>query len=89
MRVLLASRGSVIPLFHSQILAGGPLTVTTEEMTRFLLSLDNAVDLIFMALREARSGETYVPRVRSARVIDIARALVGERMNWLIPAPEK
>jgi UDP-glucose 4-epimerase len=76
---VLASRGSVIPLFHSQILAGGPVTVTTEEMTRFLVSLDDAVDLIFDALRNAEAGETYVPRVPSARVLDVARALIGDR----------
>jgi UDP-glucose 4-epimerase len=76
---VLASRGSVIPLFRSQILAGGPVTVTTEEMTRFLLSLDDAVDLIFAALCDARPGETYIPRVPSARVIDVARVLVGDR----------
>jgi len=76
---VLASRGSVIPLFHEQIRAGGPLTVTTKEMTRFLLSMEEAVDTIFAALREAKPGETYVPRLRSARMIDLARALVGDR----------
>jgi UDP-glucose 4-epimerase len=76
---VLASRGSVIPLFHSQIRANGPVTITTPEMTRFLLSLDDAVDVIFAAVREAHPGETYIPRVPSARVIDIAKALVGER----------
>jgi FlaA1/EpsC-like NDP-sugar epimerase len=76
---VLASRGSVIPLFHDQIASGGPVTITTPEMTRFLLSLDEAVDTIFAAVREARRGETYTPRVPSARVVDIARALVGER----------
>ena len=76
---VLASRGSVIPLFHEQIRRGGPVTVTVPEMTRFLLSLDQAVDTVFAALRSARPGETWVPASPSARVIDIARALVGER----------
>ena len=58
---VLASRGSVIPLFHDQIRNGGPVTVTVPEMTRFLLSLNQAVDTVFTALREARRGETYVP----------------------------
>jgi UDP-glucose 4-epimerase len=75
---VLASRGSVIPLFLSQIQAGGPVTITAPDMTRFLLSLDEAVDLIFAAVGEARNGETYVPRVRSARVDDIAKVLVAE-----------
>jgi FlaA1/EpsC-like NDP-sugar epimerase len=76
---VLASRGSVIPLFHTQIRAGGPVTVTTPAMTRFLLSLDAAVDTLFGALRDAKPGETYVPDVPSARVVDIAAALIGER----------
>lgn len=76
---VLASRGSVIPLFHEQIRSGGPVTITTEDMTRFLLSLDQAVDTIFAAVRDAKRGETYIPRVPSARVTDIARALIGER----------
>jgi UDP-glucose 4-epimerase len=76
---VLASRGSVIPLFHEQIRRGGPVTITTTDMTRFLLSLEQAVDTIFAAVREARRGETYIPRVPSARVTDIAAALIGER----------
>ena len=75
---VLASRGSVIPLFHEQIRNGGPVTITTPEMTRFLLSLNQAVDTIFAAYKEASRGETYIPRVPSARVIDIASALIGE-----------
>jgi len=76
---VLASRGSVIPLFHEQIRRGGPLTITTAEMTRFLLSLEQAVDTIFAALAGANPGETYIPRVPSARVVDIAEALIGSR----------
>jgi FlaA1/EpsC-like NDP-sugar epimerase len=76
---VLASRGSVIPLFHDQIENGGPVTITTSDMTRFLLSLDQAVDTIFAAYKEAGRGETYIPRVPSARVVDIAAALIGDR----------
>jgi UDP-glucose 4-epimerase len=76
---VLASRGSVIPLFLDQIRNGGPVTVTVPGMTRFLLSLDQAVDTVFVALREAHAGETYVPRAPSATVDNIARALIGER----------
>jgi UDP-glucose 4-epimerase len=76
---VLASRGSVIPLFHDQIRNGGPVTVTVPEMTRFLLSLDQAVDTVFRALREARRGETYVPNAPSATMINVARALIGKR----------
>ena len=76
---VLASRGSVIPLFHDQILNGGPVTITTPEMTRFLLSLGEAVDTIFAAVRYASRGETYIPRVPSAKVTDIAAILIGDR----------
>ncbi|MFL6334921.1 MAG: polysaccharide biosynthesis protein [Pyrinomonadaceae bacterium] len=76
---VLASRGSVIPLFHEQIKRGGPVTITTTDMTRFLLSLEQAVDTVFAAVRGGVRGETYIPRVPSARVTDIAAALIGER----------
>ena len=76
---VLASRGSVIPLFHKQIASGGPVTVTTSDMTRFLLSLNQAVDVIFAALKGANPGETYIPRVPSARMTDLAKALIGDR----------
>ena len=76
---VLASRGSVIPLFHEQIRSGGPVTVTTQEMTRFLLSIDQAVDAVFDVVRGAARGETYIPRMPSARIVDIAAVLIGER----------
>lgn len=75
---VLASRGSVIPLFLSQIKAGGPVTLTTPEMTRFLLSLDDAVDVVFAAVRGANGGETYVPRVPSALMRDLASVMIGD-----------
>lgn len=76
---VLASRGSVVPLFHEQIRGGGPVTITLKEMTRFLLSLDQAVNTIFAAATEGKRGETYVPRVPSARVLDIAKVMIGAR----------
>jgi len=76
---VLASRGSVIPLFHHQIMNGGPVTVTHPDMTRFLLSLNQAVDTIFKAIEEAKPGETYVPMVASARIETIARVLIEDR----------
>jgi FlaA1/EpsC-like NDP-sugar epimerase len=76
---VLASRGSVIPLFHEQIKSGGPVTITTEDMTRFLLPLSMAVDTIFAAIEHAAPGETYIPKVPSARIVDVAKALIGDR----------
>ena len=76
---VLASRGSVVPLFHDQIKHGGPVTLTVPEMTRFLLSLDQAVDTVIAALREAKPGETYVPNAPAATMLNVAKALIGER----------
>ena len=76
---VISSRGSVIPLFLEQIGHGGPVTLTDAGMTRFLISLDQAVDTIFTALRDGRTGETYVPTCAAASVPDIAKALIGDR----------
>jgi FlaA1/EpsC-like NDP-sugar epimerase len=76
---VLASRGSVIPLFHEQIRNGGPVTITIPEMTRFLLSLDKAVDTIFAALRHGDPGDTYVPQAPSSTVMNVAQALIDNR----------
>ena len=76
---VLASRGSVIPLFHEQIRSGGPVTITVPDMTRFLLSLNDAVDTVFAALCCAKRGETYIPHAATARMVDIATALVDGR----------
>jgi UDP-glucose 4-epimerase len=76
---VLASRGSVIPLFHEQIRSGGPVTITTPDMTRFLLTLNHAVDTIFSAVAGAQPGETYVPRAPSSRIVDVATVLIGDR----------
>jgi FlaA1/EpsC-like NDP-sugar epimerase len=76
---VIASRGSVVPLFLDQIAHGGPVTITLKEMTRFLLSLDQAVDVVFAAVREALPGETYIPRVPAARMVDLAEVLINGR----------
>jgi UDP-glucose 4-epimerase len=76
---VVASRGSVVPLFVDQIARGGPVTITTTDMTRFLLKLDRAVDTVFAAIREAQPGETYVPRVPAARIVDVAEVLIDGR----------
>lgn len=76
---VLASRGSVIPLFHEQIKNGGPVTITDPRMTRFLLSLNQAVDTVFAALQHGKAGEIYIPRAPASYMTDVARALIGER----------
>ena len=76
---VLASRGSVIPLFHDQIRRGGPVTITTTDMTRFLMSLGQAVDTIFEALKHANRGEVYIPQVPAAKVTDVVEVLIDKR----------
>lgn len=76
---VLASRGSVIPLFHDQIKNGGPVTITTADMTRFLLPLQRAVDTIIAAIETGRPGDTYVPLVPAARILDLAKVLIEDR----------
>ena len=76
---VISSRGSVVPLFLEQINRGGPVTVTLERMTRFLLSLDHAVDTIFAAATTGAAGDTYIPKLPSAYVMDIAKALIDDR----------
>ncbi len=76
---VIASRGSIIPLFVEQIQKNQALTVTLPEMTRFLLSLDKAVDTVFAAIRDGNRGETYVPKVLAAKITDVAKALMGDK----------
>jgi len=76
---VIASRGSVVPLFLDQIANKGPVTVTLPEMTRFLMSLEQAVDTVFEAVNSARPGETYVPKLPAGRVVDLARTLIDGR----------
>lgn len=76
---VIASRGSIIPLFVEQIQKNQSITVTLPEMTRFLLSLDRAVDTVFAAIRTGFRGETYVPKVLAAKITDVAKALMGEK----------
>jgi UDP-glucose 4-epimerase len=76
---VIASRGSIIPLVIEQIEKDQPVTVTLPEMTRFLLSLDKAVDTVFASIIAGRRGETFVPKVPSANISDVARALIGDK----------
>jgi len=72
---VMASRGSVIPLFISQIKAGKPITVTDPEMTRFMMSLPEAVELVLTAFKEGRQGETFVQKAPAATISTLAEAL--------------
>jgi UDP-glucose 4-epimerase len=72
---VMASRGSVIPLFIDQLLAGKPITVTDPSMTRFLMSLDESVDLVLYAFEHARPGDIFVQKAPACTVGDLAQAL--------------
>ena len=73
---VMASRGSVIPLFIKQIQEGKPLTVTDPEMTRFLMSLDSAVDLVLYAFENAKPGEIFVKKAPGATIGNLAKAVL-------------
>ncbi len=76
---VIASRGSIVPLFVEQIKKGQVVTVTLPEMTRFLLSLDRAVDTVFEAISSKQRGATFIPKVPAARIVDVAKALMGDQ----------
>lgn len=72
---VMASRGSVIPLFLKQIKAGQPLTITDPNMTRFLMSLEDAVDLVLFAFKHANPGDLFVNKAPAGTIGDLATAL--------------
>ena len=72
---VMASRGSVIPLFVSQLKEGRPLTVTDPNMTRFLMSLEDSVDLVLYAYEHGEQGDIFVQKAPASTVADLAQAL--------------
>ena len=73
---VMASRGSVIPLFLNQILAGEPLTLTDRHMTRFMMTIEGAVDLVLYAFAHGRPGDIFVQKAPSATIGTLAEALL-------------
>ncbi len=73
---VMASRGSVIPLFIDQIRSGRPLTITDPEMTRFMMTLDDAVDLVLYAFEHGKPGEIFVQKAHAATIEVLAQALL-------------
>jgi len=76
---VMASRGSVIPLFKEQVKVGKEVTLTTKDMTRFMMNLDQAVDTVFATYMHAHRGEIYIPKVKSARIEDVALSMIGKK----------
>lgn len=72
---VMCSRGSIIPLFIDQIKAGIPMTVTVPEMTRYMMSLPQAVDLVLFAFNNAQPGDLFVQKAPAAKIIDLAQAV--------------
>ena len=74
---VMASRGSVIPLFVEQIRAGKPVTITDPSMTRFMMTLDDAVDLVLYAFEHGKPGDIFVQKAPAATIETLAKALTG------------
>lgn len=72
---VMASRGSVIPLFSDQIHAGKPITITDPDMTRFMMTLDDAVDLVLYAFQNGKPGEIFVQKAPAATIETLGKAL--------------
>jgi len=75
---VLGSRGSVIPIFKRQIKAGGPVTLTDRRMTRFIMSLPEAVELVLQSVHLAFGGEVFVTKMPVVRIEDLAQAMIQE-----------
>lgn len=75
---VLGSNGSVIPIFRRQILAGGPVTLTDPDMTRFVMSIDEAVSLVIRSCMFARGGEVFITKMPVIRIEDLARVMIDE-----------
>jgi FlaA1/EpsC-like NDP-sugar epimerase len=75
---VMGSSGSVIPLFIEQIKSGGPITITDKDMTRFFLTLEEAIELIFKASIDSIGGETFVMNMPSCYITDLAEVLMEE-----------
>lgn len=91
---VIGSNGSVVPIFKRQLAANTPLTITDKEMTRFVITMDEAVDLICSAIKLAKGGETFVWRMRTLRVMDLAKAMTnkysqGKRVGIVFIGKEK
>jgi FlaA1/EpsC-like NDP-sugar epimerase len=75
---VLGSNGSVLPVFREQIRKGGPVTLTDRLMTRFIMDLDKAVDLVLEAAMLARGGEVFITKMKTVRIIDLAQVMIDE-----------
>lgn len=75
---VMGSRGSVIPLFRKQIKAGGPVTITDPTMTRFMMSMSQAVELVFKSAEVSQGGEVFIFKMPTINILDLAEVLIAE-----------
>lgn len=75
---VLGSRGSVIPLFKKQIANGGPVTITNNKMTRFIMPMRDAINLLFKATKLAQGGEIFVFKMKALKITDLAEVMIEE-----------
>lgn len=78
---VIGSSGSIVPIFKKQIAAGIPLTITDKEMTRFVITMDEAISLIYSAIKLGKGGETFVWKMRTLKVMDLANAMIKKYGN--------
>jgi len=85
---VLGSRGSVIPIFREQIRRGGPITITDKDMTRFIMSIKGAVQLVIDSARLARGGEVFVTKMPTILIQDLAEVMIRELASVHAHKPE-
>ena len=73
---VLGSRGSVVPVLYNQIMKGEKITITDPNMTRFNITMNQAIDLVFRASKEGKGGEIFVPKLKAYRVEDMKNAII-------------
>jgi len=84
---VLRSRGSAVPFFRRQLMHGRKITITDDQMTRFFLTLNDAIDLVFHAVRSGEGGDIFVRKAPSARILDLARCIaegMGKKFEYHI-----
>ena len=85
---VLGSNGSVIPIFHNQIAKGGPVTLTERNMTRFVMSIEDSVQLVIDSAQLAQGGEVFITKMPVIRIADLALAMIEELAPLYGYAPE-
>jgi FlaA1/EpsC-like NDP-sugar epimerase len=86
---VLGSRGSVIPIFHEQIRRGGPVCLTDPRMTRFIMSIHEAVRLVIESAFQARGGEVFITKMPAIKIADLARIMIEELAEYYGHDPEQ